>query len=129
MRMWLCDPRILCQKHLCGEHVEMHMFLGTLKKNKKIDGFLKNNLFQPRMLFKRHEDLKEEMIRRGYNHQSDMCLTECFCVLDLPVEKQYWEVDRDAALKDLLSRCPECRKRYDELAISSAPASTAIAAS
>ena len=114
MRMWLCDPKILCQKHLCGEHVEMHMFLGTLKKRKKIDGFLNNNLFEPRALFKRHDDLKEEMINRGYNHQSDMCLTECMCVLDLPPEKQYWEVDRDAALKDLLSRCPECRQRFTE---------------
>lgn len=125
MRMWLCDPEILCQKHLCGEHVEMHMFLGSLKKGKKIDGFLNNNLFQPRMLFKRHEDLKEEMIRRGYNHKSDMCFTECMCVLDLPQEKQYWEVDKDAALKDLLSRCPECRKRY--LAISPTASTTTTA--
>jgi uncharacterized protein with PIN domain len=37
------------------------------------------------------------------------------CVLDLPQEKQYWEVDKDAALKDLLSRCPECRKRFEAL--------------
>ena len=115
MRMWLCDPRILCQKHLCGEHVEMHMFLGTLKKRKKIDGFLKNNLFQPRVLFQRHEDLKCEMIERGYNHNSNMCESECACVLDLPTEKQYWEVDKDAALKNLLDRCPECRKRYQSL--------------
>jgi len=115
MRMWLCDPRILCQKHLCGEHVEMHMFLGTLKKGKKIDGFLNNNLFQPRFLFQRHEDLKNEMIKRGYNHNSNMCEEECGCVLDLPQEKQYWEVDKDAALKDLLSRCPECRKNFDSL--------------
>ena len=66
MRMWLVDPKILCQKHLCGEHVEMHMFLGTLKKGKKIDGFLKNNLFEPRVLHKRHEELKEEMIKLIY---------------------------------------------------------------
>lgn len=113
MRMWMVDPRILCQKHLCGEHVEMHMFLGSLKKGKKIDGFLKNNCFQPRSLFQRHEDLKLEMINRGYNHQSDICEQECECVLDLPDEKQYWEIDKKAALKDLLDRCPECRKRFN----------------
>ena len=113
MRMWLCDPRILCQKHLCGEHVEMHMFLGSLKQGKKIDGFLRNNLFQPRMLFKRHEDLKKEMVNRNYNHKSEMNFIDCMCVLDLPQEKQYWEIDKDAALKDLLSRCPECRKRFE----------------
>jgi hypothetical protein len=109
----MVDPRILCQKHLCGEHVEMHMFLGSLKKGKKIDGFLKNNCFQPRSLFQRHEDLKLEMINRGYNHQSDICEQECECVLDLPDEKQYWEIDKKAALKDLLDRCPECRKRFN----------------
>ncbi|MCF8019837.1 MAG: pyrimidine dimer DNA glycosylase/endonuclease V [Vallitaleaceae bacterium] len=114
MRMWLCDPKILCQKHLCGEHVEMHMFLGSLKKGKKIDGFLKNNLFEPRTLAQRHEVLKKEMIGRGYNHNSDMCEEECECVLDLPMEKQYWEVDRKKALRDLLDRCPECSKRFSE---------------
>ena len=115
MRMWLCDPEILCQKHLCGEHVEMHMFLGTLKKGKKMDGFFKNNLFEPRSLYQRHEDLKNEMIKRGYNHKS--CMEECECALifDLPIDKQYWEVDKDAALKDLLSRCPECHSRFNQL--------------
>jgi hypothetical protein len=91
------------------------MFLGSLKKGKKIDGFLKNNLFEPMVLLQRHEELKEEMIRRGYNHNSDMCEEECGCVLDLPDEKKYWEIDKDAALQDLLSRCPECRKRYESL--------------
>jgi len=112
MRMWLCDPEILCQKHLCGEHVEMHMFLGSLKQGKKIDGYLNNNLFEPRLLFQRHEDLKNEMVKRGYNHNSCMTEVDCECVLDMPNEKQYWEVDRKTALKDLLSRCPECRSRY-----------------
>lgn len=111
--MWLCDPKILCQKHLCGEHVEMHMFLGTLKQGKKIDGYLNNNLFEPRVLYQRHEDLKDEMIARGYNHKSCMTEVDCSCILDMPQEKQYWEVDKKAALKDLLSRCPECRSRYD----------------
>ena len=72
MRMWLCDPKIMCQKHLCGEHVEMHMFLGTIKKGKKIDGYLKNNLLEPMALYWRHKQLELEMIDRGYNHNSEM---------------------------------------------------------
>ena len=113
MRMWLCDPKILCQKHLCGEHVEIHMFLGSLKKGKKMDGFFENNLFEPRQLFQRHEDLKNEMIARGYNHKSRMVESDCGCVLDLPNEKQYWEIDKQKALQDLLDRCPECRSNYE----------------
>ena len=111
MRMWLCDPKIMCQKHLCGEHLEMHMFLGSLKKGKKIDGYIANNLFEPRSLLQRHEDLADEMIERGYNHKSYMKEEDCSYILDLSIEKQYWEIDKDAALKDLLDRCPECCKR------------------
>lgn len=113
MRMWLCDPKILCQKHLCGEHVEMHMFLGALKKQKKVDGYLRNNLFEPRLLYQRHEDLKEEMIGRGYNHKSDMSEEECGCILELSIEKQYWEINKNQALWDLLDRCPECLVRFN----------------
>ena len=111
MRMWLCNPEILCQKHLCGEHLEMHMFLGTLKEGKKIDGYLKNNLFEPRFLYQRHKELANEMIKRGYNHNSPMYEIDCTPILDLTDEQQYWEVDRESALRDLLSRCPKCRDR------------------
>ena len=72
MRMWLCDPKILCQKHLCGEHLETHMFLGSLKKGKKVDGFLSNNLFEPMALYWRHKQLSLEMVDRGYKHKSEM---------------------------------------------------------
>ena len=114
MRMWLCDPKIMCQKHLCGEHVEMHMFLGTLKKRKKVDGYIKNNLFEPRMLYQRHKDLSDEMINRGYNHKTDIHLNECIVVLDLSEEQQYWEIDRKKSLNDLITRCPKCRSRQNE---------------
>lgn len=113
MRMWLCDPEIMCQKHLCGEHVEMHMFLGSIKKRKKIDGYIKNNCFEPRTLYQRHYDLAKEMRNRGYNHKSDIREEECLVpFFDLPIEYQYWEIDKAKSLKDLLSRCPECNKRY-----------------
>ena len=114
MRMWLCDPKIMCQKHLCGEHLEMHMFLGSLKKKKKIDGYIKNNCFEPRMLYQRHKDLADEMINRGYNHKTDIQLNECAVVLDLSEEQQYWEIDRKKSLNDLITRCPNCRGRQNE---------------
>ena len=113
MRMWMCDPKFMCQKHLCGEHLEVHMFLGTLKKQKKVDGYIKNNLFEPRSLYQRHEDLKDEMIKRGYNHKSPMYDHECGCIFDLSLEKQYWEIDKKIALGDLLDRCPECLLKYN----------------
>lgn len=115
MRMWLCDPKIMCQKHLCGEHLEMHMFLGTLKKRKKINGYLKNNLFQPRYLYQRHKELADEMIERGYDHQSPLYELDCVPILNLTNEQQYWEIDKETALKDLLDRCPVCQKNEEQL--------------
>jgi len=115
MRMWLCDPKILCQKHLCGEHVETHMFLGTLKKSKKINGYLNNNLFEPLYLRQRHEELKNEMKRRGYNHNSDMLIGECLCIFNLSDKELNWKVDKEKSLKDLLDRCPKCYERFKRM--------------
>jgi hypothetical protein len=116
MRMWLCDPKIMCQKHLCGEHLEMHMFLDSLKKKKKITGYLNNNLFEPRLLFVRHEFLAVEMLKRKYKHKSplDERVFE-YSYMQLPYEEKNVKIDRQAALKTLLDRCPECRKRYTTL--------------
>lgn len=114
MRQWMVDPEILCQKHLCGEHVEHHMFIGTLRKKIKVDGYLENNLFEPRSLYERHKALAEEMVKRGYNHNSPLREADCSCVLNLTTEQQYWEIDKTRAFEDLISRCPECEKRYRE---------------
>ena len=57
------------------------------------------------------EELKKEMIERGYNHKSDIEEVDCQYILDLLLEKQYWKIDKKAALEDLLSRCPDCRSR------------------
>ena len=115
MRMWMCDPGILCQKHLCGEHVEMHMFAGALKKRKKMAGYIRNNCFEPRSLAQRHEELANEMFKRGYNHNSPMSEEDCENVCDMPIEEQYWEVNRQVSLNDLITRCPKCKDRLMEL--------------
>lgn len=114
MRQWMVDPKIMCQKHLCGEHLEHHMFIGTLRKKIKVDGYIENNLFEPRSLHQRHKELAEEMIRRGYNHKSPLREIDCSCITHLSTEQQYWEIDKAAAFEDLIGRCPECEKRYKE---------------
>lgn len=44
MRMWMLPPETMCRKHLLGEHVELHMLLGTMKRGRRIDGFLAGKL-------------------------------------------------------------------------------------
>jgi len=113
--MWLVDPRILCRQHLLGAHVELHMFIGTIKKKIKVDGYLKNNCLQPRMIYQEHLNLINEMIRRGYKHNSPLYEHECFCISNLTNEQQYWEIDKIKSLQLLLSKCPRCKSTFDEL--------------
>jgi hypothetical protein len=112
MRQWMCDPRIMCRQHLLGEHVEHHMFVGTINKEIGVSGYLADNLLEPLSLYTRHNELVEEMKIRGYNHKSPLP-----SVVDgiLTVEQLAVKIDRPASLAELLRRCPECRKRYNEL--------------
>jgi hypothetical protein len=91
------------------------MFMGCLKKNKKINGYIENNLFEPMGLIYRHDILAEEMVRRGFNHKTPIEECECKHITCLPFFQRTKIIDREAALKDLLDRCPECRKRFSEL--------------
>ncbi len=101
MRMWNVDPKLLCRKHLLGEHVETHMFAGTIKKGIKYNGYIKNKLLEIHNLKKRHDIIAEEMVRRGYNHRTP---------LNFESDIVIGEIDVEANLKDLFERCQECRK-------------------
>lgn len=110
MRMWMIDPRILCRKHLLGEHVETHMFAGTLNAGKDMSGYVRNNLLEVLSLRERHDALAAEMTRRGMKHKSP--LRPYTCRQMTPKQRAY-KVDQHASLEDLLGRCPQCRKRAE----------------
>jgi hypothetical protein len=114
MRMWMVDPKILCRKHLMGEHVELHMFVGTFKKKKNITGYIRNNLLEICSIINRHQMLAEEMTRRGYNHQSDLDFNLDMVGYCQPEHIKY-KVDSCSALADLISRCSICKERYMEI--------------
>jgi hypothetical protein len=105
MRMWMVDPKKLCRKHLLGEHVECHMFAGTLIKNISIDGYIKKGLVEVHNLKYRHDQLAEEMKARNYNHKSPMQAFESF---------ELGFIDSIKNLKILRERCIECKRRQDE---------------
>ena len=115
MRMWMVDSRILCQKHLCGEHVELHMFLGHLNRGRKIDGYIDNNLIEPKSIYQRHFELAVEMSNRGYNHKSHITNSECQCILKLPEDQRDNKINKEDALEELLNRCDLCKERYERL--------------
>jgi hypothetical protein len=110
--MWMVDPGLLCRKHLLGEHAEVHMFLGTLRKGKSVRGFLERKLLEPGSLFERHEALAKEMAARGYRHNSAMERGEVERALKTSgVTGTGPEVDKDSSLAELHRRCGECLLR------------------
>lgn len=108
MRMWMVDPVIMCNKHLLGEHVECHMFVGHLQRKRQITNYIRLNLLQPGCLRQRHDQLSQEMTRRKMSHKSP--LPE-FDISYLPKEHQTYIVNADTSLKEILRRCPDCKKR------------------
>lgn len=105
MRMWGAPVTHLCNKHLFGEHVEMHMFVGTIKAGKSIRGYVDNNLITPSLIHKRHEELAEEITKRGFTHKSPLP------DYDIPEEFLNHVMDKEKSKNDLFSRCEMCRKR------------------
>lgn len=83
MKMWMVNPRYLCRQHLLGEHKELHMLVGCLQKSKNIDGYINNELVFPQLVYRRHNVLVDEMLRRGYGHKSPLPLVDTLPYVEL----------------------------------------------
>lgn len=105
MRMWMTDPRILCRLHLLGEHRECHATAGSCnpEPSASILGLVKAGMLELHNLQSRHDELVEEMFRRGYyGHVTP---------LEFSWEAPLGVVDRAKSFVDLYTRCLECRRR------------------
>lgn len=101
MRMFNVDVTKMCNKHLLGEHVEMHMFVGTIKKGISIKGYIDKGLVEVNNISKRHNELVKEMKKRGMSHKTEIVDTEDW----LPEGK----VNSVANEWELKNRCKECK--------------------
>lgn len=77
MRIWDIEPKFLCQKHLLGEHRELHGLWNILTIHRGQGGYSKHpetKRWQGKLaaLYKRHQALVIEMERRGYHHHSPL---------------------------------------------------------
>jgi len=101
MRMWPVAPPFLCDRHLLGEHLELHMIVGSILKGNKLDGYYEHGLIDTNLIPERHEALVQEMTARGMLHKSP-----------LPefVNPQKGFIDPHAGVV-LVQRCEKCRKK------------------
>jgi hypothetical protein len=100
MRVWKINSKKMCRKHLLGEHVECHMFVGSLNKKKSIEGHIKKGQIEVHNLKLRHEQLARELTRRGYSHKSPLKKFKLIKVGKINIKENY---------KELSKRCKECR--------------------
>lgn len=101
MRMWGVDPEKMCTKHLLGEHVEMHMFVGTINKGVSIQGYVDKGLVDTTKIKERHDALVVEMTRRGMNHKSP---------LEYQDRLSLGSVDIRESHEELINRCASCKR-------------------
>lgn len=101
MRMWNIDPRLLCTKHLVGEHGEIHKMIANLRNTRKwTESLTAKGFLEPQNALKRHDKLAKEMTKRGVNHKSPLDVAG----VDLPKGK----VDIKKSKQDLKARCKKC---------------------
>jgi hypothetical protein len=75
MRVWDLDPRLLCDKHLVGEHAEGHAVWSVLVNGRA--GYtnhpeVKRWRGKLKALYLRHQAVAGEMARRGFRHASPL---------------------------------------------------------
>lgn len=109
MRMWMVEPKLLCRKHLLGEHSEIHKHRHVFEKGWSIAKriVLPNPQIEPISMQKRHNELVKEMKARGYNHQSPF-KQPSLSKYDIKALKKVI-VNKEHSLNDLHCRCEECK--------------------
>lgn len=75
MRIWDIPPDRLCRNHLLGEHNELHAMWNILTQGKT--GYAnhpetKRWRGKLKALFRVHEEIAQEMLARGYKHNSPL---------------------------------------------------------
>lgn len=112
MRMWMVNPEVLCRRHLLGEHSEIHKHRHVFEKRISIKNRILKGQIEPLSMKERHDELVSEMLKRSYKHNSEYIQPD---ISYLSPDERNFRVNREGALSDLLERCEECRRRYNEL--------------
>lgn len=105
MRMWMVDPTLMCRKHLLGEHFEIHKHRHNFEKRHSIAGRVSGEVIQvePEAMKRRHDELAATL----KSHRSPYGMPD---LSYLPVEHREAKVDQEESVRELLRRCPDCRK-------------------
>jgi len=103
MRMWMLPPKIMCSKHIAGEHGEFHKHLHNFTKKHSIKGRVTGEVqIEPLAMKARHDELSKYLkVHVSAYEMPDLSY--------LPVEHREAEVNLVESIQELFRRCPNCR--------------------
>lgn len=106
----MIPPDQLCDKHLLGEHGEIHKFRPSFVKGVRIDGRISPVVqIEPASMKARHDALTAEMERR-FNKKYDSPYEQPD-LTRYPEDQVNAKADIERNKLDLARRCPDCFAR------------------
>jgi hypothetical protein len=128
--MWGVDPKVLCTRHLSGEHAEMHMFAGTIKKGIHLTGYIQKGEVETDKIKERHDELAaelsrrtQELLNRGIKLKKTRSIEHKSPMNENPFYPEIGKIDRFKNLQNLRDRCPVCAKLQAEKSMKENPES------
>jgi len=108
IRMWMVDPRIMCTRHLCREHCEIHRLVSNLRKGRNVRKYLLQQVIDISSIYARHKEIEEEIMARGGKLDSPLSVAEC-----VAFARWYGSttINMGRSLSDLSCCCKQCQKR------------------
>lgn len=98
--MWMINPELMCQKHIVGEHGEIHKHRHNFVKKHSIKGRI--GQIEPKSMKERHDELALFL----KNHNSPYTKPD---ISYLSEDELNSKVDPFQSITELKKRCPKCR--------------------
>lgn len=105
MRMWMINPKMMCNKHLIEEHAGLHKFLSNIKFKSCLKRAVESKRIELISYQERHDLLEKEITNRN-NKTKPTPIT----MPDLShIEKEYFiHIDRAQSIRALCTLCNKC---------------------
>jgi len=120
MRMWMINPKLMCLKHILGEHAQIHRYYNPFSRHYNIDKRIQPIvMIEPQNMKKRHDRLEEELNRRRETGEvKGLKKTSPYILPDLsylPQAQREAKMDKFMSMQALMERCPVCKERIMKL--------------
>jgi len=78
-----------------------------------MNGYFRNNLLEPKSLKVRHNELVNEMLRRGYKHNTPLEFENS--ILEYLGNRIDNKINKSLSLNTLIDKCQLCKKRLNKM--------------